>query len=844
MHWHFFHSLRGRSRSNPTFCSVLALGVLTLGAAACEQGDPEEARLESAAAEAQAPMIAKVAASAPQEKMELVFQSRVEETAEKKVVRTDVAGELDEDQRDRVARPYRFVDEPYLYAEEAWSKGGKDGVTERGYRVWRHENTTPLKAERKSSPPKINDNVAQFVESPQAKAEGTLRLDLKLQNFPEWNVPLAPRASDLAPADVEAQTNRRSRAIAEREALFDRMAAGIVAEVAERGGRVVARHKKSGWLSVEVPFAMFESLARNTDLARIDGPYGKTGGPTWSLGGSRDAQYLDVDRFHAAGYDGDEPNAARHSYGNIVIGMNEPGGYESGACAFKEGAGCTGASRIAATYQCDDADADGNVCEPGTVSTDYCDPDPDIGCIDGHGTATTSIAIADYMDGQGNGKALGDSWSSNTCTSSAQCGGQPCESGLCAHSAAWETARTGMAPEAKAVLFGITQAGSAKADSFTDMFDDSIDLNLDISSNSWSWGTANCDIESSSSTEDEIENAYDDGILVVFSAGNQNGDDATSCTMSDPGDTPKALAVNAFDGNTTDCLNTPSTRCLLDRDHCKDSMGNPIGCSARGGGDVVVAGRGLQTDAVSIVDLVAPNNVTNHTIQVVGNSDGTATNTARFVGTSAAAPHVSGMAAVVKDWYLHNGQSWVNSPGRLHTIMLARGDRHFSADPSSGTTWTDQLAATPDKWYGVGRARMRLLEGTDLGPWANHFAVYTFTSAQTVTYYPFGTSPMPDGIELVKCVAMQAEDMSSKSDISEIKLSVRVRPTAGSTCTGTATATRISDNFDTKKVAALEGFTFTNRCVEVQIEAENVTTQGVTVQAMCYYAGVNDDASP
>ncbi|MDC3954300.1 S8 family serine peptidase [Polyangium jinanense] len=839
MHWHFLHSLRGRSRSNPTFCSALALGVLTLGAAACEQGDPEEARLEAAAAEAQAPMIAKAAVEAPQqERMELVFQSRVEETAEKKVVRTDVVGELDEDQRDRVARPYRFVDEPYLYAEEAWSKGGKDGVTERGYRVWRHENTTPLRAERKSGPPKINDNVAQFVERPEAKAEGKLELDLKLQNFPEWNIPLAPRAEDMAPADVEAQTNRRSRAMAEREALFDRMAAGIVAEVTERGGRVVARHKKTGWLSVEVPFAMFDSLARNTALARIDGPYGKTGGPTWSLGGGRDPNYLDVDRFHAAGYLGEQPNAARHAFGDIVIGVNEPGGFESGACAFKEGAGCTGASRIIETYRCDHT---GTVCQPDPVETNFCDSD---GCTDSHGTMTASIALGDYTDGQGNGKALGDTWASNTCTSSADCVGQPCEAGLCAHSAAWEDARTGMAPEARAVLFGITLPGTAKESSFTSMFEESTTLRLDISSNSWSWGSPNCDIAAISSTEDAIENAYDDGMLVVFSAGNQNGDDATSCTMSDPGDTPKALAVNAFDGNTTDCLNTPSTRCLLDRDHCKDSSGNIIGCSARGGGNVVVAGRGLQTDAVSIVDLVGPNNVTNYTTQVTTSSDGIAANTGRFVGTSAAAPHVAGMAAVVKDWYLHNGQSWVNSPGRLQTIMLAMGDRHFSADPSSGTTWTDQIAATPDKWYGVGRARLRLLEGTDLGPWANHFATYTFTSQQTVTYYPFGTSPMPDGIELVKCVAMQAEDMSDKSDISEIKLSVRVRPTAGSTCTGTATATRISDNFDTKKVAALEGFTFTNRCVEVQIEAENVTTQGVTVQAMCYYAGVNDDASP
>ncbi|UQA58961.1 S8 family serine peptidase [Polyangium aurulentum] len=830
---------RGPFRFGPTHASALALGLLSLGAAACVRADGDEEALDDSVAAASAPLIR---TGSELEKVELVFESRIQHTEDDEIVKSEVTGDLTVEQRDRVARPYRYVDEGVIYSEEAWSRGGENGVTERGYRVWKQRNRTPLDIHaRTSAPPKVNDNVTRHVAS--AAPEDTLELDIKLRNFPEWNVPLAPATMDMSAADIKAHEERRAGAIREREALFDRMAADAVAQVEALGGRVKVRHKKSGWLGITVPASGFEALARNTALDRIDGPYGKTGGPDWSLGTGRQAEYLDADRFHAAGYTGEEPNPARHSYGDIVIGMNETGGYESGACAFKEGAGCTGASRIAATYRCDDSnDNDGNLCEPGTVETNFCDADGK--CTDGHGTATTAVAIGDYLGGQANGKALGDpNFGSSACSSSAQCNGQPCEGGLCAHSTAWETARTGMAPEAKAVLFGIVKSGATSA-SLTDMFDDSVDLNLDISSNSWGWGDTNCDMQADTALKQQIEIAYDDGILPVFSAGNMNGDDATTCQIRDPADLPKVLTINAYDSATTDCTNNPSTRCLLDKVNCPNSAGDILGCSARGGADVQVAGRGLRTDAVSIVDLVAPNHISG----VTWASSGTGTDGnpyGGFNGTSAAAPHVSGLAALVKSWYLNQGQSWVNLPGRLHTIMLAMGDRHFSSDPTSATTWTTQIAATPNDWYGVGRARLRLLESTGgLGNWGNHFTTLTFTGQTTTTYYPFGKDPLPSGIELVKCVAMQAEGMTNKSDISEIKLSVRVLPNAtGTSCTGTSTATRISDNFDTKKVAALQGFSFTNQCVEVQIEAENVTTQGVTVNAMCYYAGINDDES-
>lgn len=237
--------------------------------------------------------------------------------------------------------------------------------------------------------------------------------------------------------------------------------------------------------------------------------------------------------------------------------------------------------------------------------------------------------------------------------------------------------------------------------------------------------------------------------------------------------------------------------------------------------------------AISIVDLVAPNKIDDVTA-----SDGDADFT--FVGTSAAAPHVTGAAATVKDYFLANGHSWINSPGRLHTVMLSMGDRHRSSSPSSTTTYTNQ-SNTPDNWFGVGRMKLRpLFTGGGIDPVGWHMTTLTFTySGQSYGKTVF--SALPAGATFVKCTMFQQEDMSSKNDISQVTMEMRVTD-----CAGGRIATRTENGYDIKKVTAYETSTggLEDECVELAWDAPHVTSSNVTLSTFCYYAGVDDDENP
>lgn len=258
---------------------------------------------------------------------------------------------------------------------------------------------------------------------------------------------------------------------------------------------------------------------------------------------------------------------------------------------------------------------------------------------------------------------------------------------------------------------------------------------------------------------------------------------------------------------------------------------------ARGGIPVTVNGITYTTGAAGIA-IMAPSRVESVTNELgeLGDSSG------GFGGCSAATPHAAGLALLVKDWLISRGSSWVNSPGRLQTVMLAMTDAHGSTTGSGTTT---RRTFDGNNWYGHGRARLRLFENAlGYGPWDFWMTTATlFSNSSPLTIDPFGAA-LPTGTEIVKCAVQQHEDMSSKSSISNIDTQVRLVNCANRSQVYQSFNNTTVDPRDYVALRADDGYTLSGRCVDVRYTPTHVVSGGVTFSAFCYAAGINDDESP
>ncbi len=398
-------------------------------------------------------------------------------------------------------------------------------------------------------------------------------------------------------------------------------------------------------------------------------------------------QYVDAEQFIARGWTGEYSNIINHGYPDMVAAVVDNGGFADKPCFTMEadttpntcGAGLS-RQRIIARWDCD-----GGTC------TELADNDvyPYRGSQGtSHGTTVTSALLADYNDCQGYTRWLQDQGTSG-CT---EANPSTCD----CHSAAWQEDSSAAAQEAHLIYYSIGSGGGSTAKAFDSIL---ANYNLDVLNHSQSNKnpSARCKPKNTSSSENNAENLYDDGVFVVNSSG--NSDPGTGCTIGSPADVQKvwtATSVNIHNSCTY-------SECFIS-----------TGFSRTGGMTVNVKADGSTTTTVSIVDSATPHHLTHLTRDAENDTPEYDYGKVKFnptSGSSIAAPVTTSLAILVKEAFLRAGKGWINYPGRLHSVMMAMHDRHWAATKAALTT--QRTSGTHDIW-GLGRIKLRLFQNPEM----------------------------------------------------------------------------------------------------------------------------------
>ncbi len=715
-------------------------------------------------------------------------------------VGTAEIGDLDIEQQQRVARPAFFSGEDTFLEDEAWAQS--DGETvESGYRVLSVRNEHPTSPRPpKWGAPTIGDDIQDAMQN--SDPDETVQVILEVRNFAEWDIPTLPFAASLSAAEYLQAVQGRADKIEARRALSQSVAHPISEHIERLGGEVLNVRWGTGSIRAEVPLKAIDELGQRTDLETIRlRPVRKLTAQI-SLGDALDEDWIDADRFHANGFIGEYGNSAFHGYDELVGAVIDTNGLPSNPCFTMD-------ARVTPTHNCTASESWQRLTGRWECDTSSCTEitgSDDFSAHGNHGTKAASIMLGDYDDCQGYGRALGDAGYSPS---------SPC------HSSTWQQDSSGVAREARLVYVAMgdgVDPNSADTEEAIDMLID--EYPPDVINMSYRFD--GCDPASSLPGEDSAEDAYDQGVFVVASAGNNHS--GNGCTVNSPADTPKVWSVNSVDDDCT------YNECPIDSAN-----------SNTGGADVEIGDCCGSTEELAIIDSAAPSKLT-HKTGSYGTTYGEVYDGDVNGGSSFAAPLVAGAVLIVKDAFLQDGRTWVNNPGRLYSIMMAMHDRH-KAYTMAGTSW--RASSTTSKYWGLGRLKLRLFRNAEMpGSWGWIYKTKTFSVGSTSEYYKrIKSTGLPDDLEVLKCTMFQEEDMSGKDYVNDIELRLYVSNDTRSSCSTSPSGSYTTRSWDTgynlRKFVSYEG-TLDGRCAWVGIDPDEIDSTTSTYN-FCYYASVLDD---
>ncbi len=728
---------------------------------------------------------------------ELVYESVVRKVDDE-VVSFKEAGVFDEDKWRRVNRPAEFLDRREVLDDMVWGVGDSaNGIEEYGYRVFRRDVEAVTPDPRPEKPAELDPRLVDMLET--LNAEAILDVSLKVRGPAADPLPLLPQLGTVSAADYSNAMAKRKLALQAQVEAFDERTSDLITAIAAVRGTIVDRSPRSGWLEAKVPAGEVESLLSHPDVARIVGPEETTATTRYSMDEIQQSDIVDSQRFNDASYYGQNSSGTPYR-----VGVFEGDGLEDEVCYTDDVGGaccdeCDTDERLKLTTTCA-----GSSCTKGSFSEaneDY------------HGTLVTSVIAADYTQNQALGYDVGqDDLSSG-----------------------WEEEASGMVREADIYYYKIDDGGwNDAAECAQGIGTDCVEV--DVANSSLVYTTKNCTPTTDlNSAEEEYENMFDDGVFSVGSAGN-NGSTCsnTTCLVRSPHDLPKAFMVGGVEDTSGDYNDWPRM--------CE--AGPKI--SPHGGATVDVGSS--DTGEMSIVDLAAPCEM-NFMTDDAGSYGTILEDATGYHGTSISSPVVAGAAVAVLDWLWDTSGSWIGNVGRLHTVMLAMGDRGSPYPNHAGCDVGDTLVCGSDNVLGLGRLKLRLLKNNQgMDPWGWSFLTTTITTSSSDPYKYLAFSEIPTGAEMVKCVMQQVEDMSDKEDISAIGLRLQIRNKSGGSCQldqGTVNLER-EDDFvgeDKHMVAVVDSSTnIEGKCLQVNLDRDILSTDNsVVVHTFCYYAGILDD---